>query len=62
MDTCPYYHKHGVPPDAIACCNHKHAPVPCFGDTPPDAPARLLKCGGRLSRCEIPANQQLDPS
>jgi hypothetical protein len=62
MDSCPYYHEHGVKPHAIACCDHKHAPVPCFADPPPATQRRLLKCGGRLSHCEIPPNKQLDVS
>jgi hypothetical protein len=61
MDTCPYYHEYGTKPDAIPCCKHKHSPVRCFEDEPP-ARAKVLKCGGRLSRCEIPPYQQLDVS
>jgi hypothetical protein len=61
MDTCPYYHEYGTKPDTIPCCMHKHSPVPCFEDPPPARP-QVLKCGGRLGRCEIPPYQQLDVS
>ena len=61
MDSCPYYHEHGVKPDAVPCCNHKHSPIPCFtSKLIVGQPA--LKCGGRLSRCEIPPEKQLDIS
>lgn len=60
MDRCPYYHTHvrrmgerGF----IPCCRHKHAPVPC--DSQAQEPDKL-KCGGYLSRCQIPRNLQLD--
>jgi hypothetical protein len=62
MDTCPYYRERGTKPDAIPCCMHKHTPAPCFRDTPLAVGPHVLACGGRVSKCEIPANQQLDPS
>lgn len=62
MDACPYFHEHGTKPNLIPCCKHKHAPVPCFKDNPLIERPPALRCGGRVSRCEIPANKQLDPS
>lgn len=64
MDNCPYYHEHGAAPNLIPCCNHKHAPMPCFEgkDALVTVKVRELKCGGRLSYCQIPPNQQLDVS
>jgi hypothetical protein len=41
---------------------HKHTPVPCFPDTPLAVKPQGLTCGGLVSKCQIPANQQLDLS
>lgn len=66
MDSCPYYYEEvritGTKQDVTPCCRHKHTPVPCFTPTLLTETPHVLKCGGRLSRCEIPAYKQLDVS
>jgi hypothetical protein len=61
MDRCPYYHEHGSKTDPTPCCKHKHAPVACF-TSKMIIEQRRLGCGGKLSRCEIPPEKQLDVS
>lgn len=61
-DTCPYYHEHGTGRNTIPCCNHKHSPIPCFTEAPFNDGLRMLKCAGRLTKCEIPPYEQLDLS
>ena len=66
MDTCPYYCEElrgtGTKREIIPCCRHKHSPAPCSMPSLLTQRPHELKCGGRLSKCQIPAHEQLDLS
>jgi hypothetical protein len=64
MDSCPYYEevrKARVEP-YMPCCRHKHTPAPCSPRRLFAQAAHPLRCGGHLSKCQIPPNLQLDIS
>ena len=64
MDTCPYYHEEVRPGRtgqvAIPCCAHKHSPSPCLSPSLLTETPYVLKCDGRLGKCQVPAHEQLD--
>jgi hypothetical protein len=74
---CPYYSYHAeaeplITPDSsdsdsavmafLPYCRHKHSPAPAHVVLYSPGGQDLLKCGGDLSKCQIPRALQLDLS